>query len=261
MKSLFLVIPLIFVSINSSQAENENHDDKGEYQIDPPPPNMRLNTIRVGSASFVDRRVSMQTEVALDSESTAYLLTIFGNGTVRTMRISRREVVKQLILYRGWPYILDKKGNLFAMDISWKTMMKNKMPMVMQRLTSMRTFLYASGFGVTGFSLAWFNNYIHSGGLSSEYSPDYFGPTSFALYYLWDAVMTTFVRSHYKVAWGGNFFTRQIAKNVESLEYSSGDQDYLIRYRKSQLSDHLNQLASESPDAGCMFKLSILNNQ
>jgi hypothetical protein len=213
---------------------------------------------------FADRKINMQTQFVVENK-TAYLRSFFADGSSRSMRVSRKGDVRSDGMYLGWPYIVDKKGHLKAMNIAWQTMFRTKGRALSRRL--MKKFPYAAATGVSLYGIAWLNIWMHSGGSAA---PDTMQPETLAVigistFYLGDVLLTIFRRSHRQLKIGGDFFTTKIADGVDSLEFDPDAQDYIIHYKGNfdpARSRRLSDLAPEyTKSTSCVFELSLLVNK
>lgn len=190
-----------------------------------------LRPLKIGNLILVNRKIQMQTEFVVDDTNTAYMMTTFANGTVRTMRISSKGAVRQPIMYRGWPYILDTKGRLWALDNSLKTNIRTKTPAIVKRLWTHFPYAAATSLGMYG--LGWLNIWIHSGATDSDVAqPLTLATAGFVTFYLVDSLITVLRRSHVHLKLGGNFFRYPLGKDVESVVFEPIKNDFEIRFKK-----------------------------
>lgn len=222
----------------------------------------RSTRFRIGERVIVDRKINMQTQFVVDDQDTAFLMSYYANHDAKTLRVSRPHQVKQGAMYMGWPYILDKKGRLFALSLSQKTRLKAKLPIVAKHWLT--KFPKAAGIGFFIYAGAWANVWMHGGDIGMDYpAPSSFGLSAIAAYYITDGILTTWFRSHQKLNEGGNFFTHKVAEGVDSLEFDPHSEDYIVRYiSHSQSSHFLGDLATaESRRTHCIYLLTKLVNE
>jgi len=218
--------------------------------------------VRIGNTVLVDRKINMQTQFVVDDHDTAYLMTYYANMDAKMLRVSRKRKVQQAAMYMGWPYILDKKGRVFAMSDSWKTVLKTKTPILLKRLIT--KFPYAAASGLTLYGVGWLNVWMHAGTVPSEYSqPEFFGLTGMSIYYLTDIARTAFFRSPQQLGRGGNFFTYKVATGVDRLEFDPALGDYIVHFRDpSESSQFLSHMAPDyTRETNCIFHLTKLVNE
>lgn len=192
--------------------------------------NLPKRIIKVGDMNLTARQTTVSFGIVVDDNNTVYLMSVFGNGEVRSMRVSRVADVKQSVMERGWPYILDKRGRLYAFDVSWRSKFMAKSPIVMR--TMVRHFRIAAGAAAVMFVGGYLNSAINFGlfhpNLESMTS---WAATGFVSVYVLDYLFHALFRSQYQMHSGGNFFRKLIAKNVEEIEYNSLLDTHEIRYR------------------------------
>jgi hypothetical protein len=140
--------------------------------------------------------------------------------------------VQDLIMYRGWPYILDRRGRLYAFDVSWKTDFRNKLPYIAMR--SLRTIPLAVGAGVGVYGLAMLDQ-TFTGVISIEaFRPSQAFWSGFMGFYGLDLAYTVFLKSHRAIGWGGNFFTTLVAKGVTEVKPDQNYDDYQVISRRGR---------------------------
>jgi hypothetical protein len=194
-------------------------------------PDKKQAPVKVGPVTLVDRHISIQSGFVLDSEGTVHLLTLISNGEKQLLRVSRQGAVEQLLIAsNGWPYILTKKGKIFAFDKSWKTRFKIKAPYAFSRVIWRFPYALSSGLGL----------YLLNFLLESAPLPDTTSHLGRAinlisvgaiLYYGYDISRSFLSHSRTTFGTGGNFFTHQIASNVDSVTWDEDLSDFRITYR------------------------------
>ncbi len=228
------------------------------------PPGRQLRPIQVSRTVFMHRQINMQTQLAVDPQDTAFLMSVYANGLIRSLRISRKKVVKTPVMYMGWPYILDKKGRLWAMDTSWKTQILAKTPVVLKRLVT--KFPRAAGFGVGMLGFGWLEHWLYGeGAFVQGFSSLEMAGAGFVTFYIVDAATTFLFRSHFRLQRGGNFFKTKIADNVMEIVPEAGTQDWVVRFRDSRAGDPITLLSSLAPDytkkTNCIYELTRMLNE
>lgn len=160
--------------------------------------------------------VALMKEENSDKPGTVHLLATTGkNREGYFYRISKANDVKRLIEYNGVYYILDKKDNLYALNPSFATTIINKLPFVWKSFY--RNGLAALGVGIVGYVAALTDQTFFGTFTGPEfYKTAMIGGGMLAYYSLYVG-HTLFFRSLQTVSDGGNFFTKLIAKDVESI--------------------------------------------
>lgn len=186
--------------------------------------------MKIGNVNIIRGNLVHRSGIVLDDQGTAYILSILSNQESNLLRISQRHAVKELIMYRGWPYILDKRGRLYAFDVSWKTSFKNKIPYI--ALRSIRTLPLAIGIGIGSYGLA-----LMDATFTGILSIDAFQTSNafwsaFMLYYGLDIAHTVFLTSHRTINRGGNFFTELLEKGVTSAVADPSFDDFIISAKR-----------------------------
>jgi hypothetical protein len=225
-----------------------------------------LVPVRISDTVLIDRRINLQTEMVVDQDKTAHLVSLFANGDARMLRISKKGAVKQPVMHEGWPYIVDKRGRLLAMDISWRTILRGKVPVMFRRLGT--KFKAAAGSGVALFILGYIDVAIHSGTVGSEWHlPETLGFTGFFSVYLGDALLTAFSRSPYQLGRGGNYFRTVVARDVVGVKPDPDNEgDFIIKFKTADPSgkrkNHLSDLAPDyTKSTKCQFFLTRMLNE
>lgn len=223
-----------------------------------------VRPVRISRSVLVDRKINMQTQMVLDEAGTAYLMSVFASGQVTSMRISNKGAAKDAVMYLGWPYILDRRGRLIAMDISWQTIMRSKTPAVLQRIRSNLGNAAALGLGLAGVGLI---DSVWGFGINNlTYNESAFlGASGFLTYFATDSLVTYLFRSPKTLGTGGNFFRRVVARKVDRVEATPSDQDYSIIYRNTGDPSRPRLLSDVAPEyttsPRCQFFLSRLINE
>jgi hypothetical protein len=167
------------------------------------------------------------------------------NGENNLLRISRRGAVEELVMYRGWPYILDRRGRFYAFDISWKTNFKNKLPYMAMRSVKTIPYAIASGIGVYGLALLdqTFTGIITSATFNSSEA----FLAGFLKYYGLDTAHTLFFKSHRKINRGTNFFTTLVAKGVSQIQEDKDYDDYRVTIKRGRSASEVRFLSHLAP--------------
>jgi hypothetical protein len=203
---------------------------------------------------------TLQTQISRDISGTIYVMTVFGNGDKQYLRIGPQKGVRKLIVLEGWPYILMNNGRLYALDMGWSTwFLKTKLPALRSRLiTKIKPALACAGAFclLSGLAVLSRSNGFNE---SEVTTPLWSGFTGISLFYLADAAMTIFIRSHRRLEQGGNFFQKEVARNIENI--FAVRQDYVIKFKGKNRPDR--NLSTMVPDyarrSSCIYSLTKLN--
>ncbi|MBX3022121.1 MAG: hypothetical protein KF799_10645 [Bdellovibrionales bacterium] len=213
---LFVLVAAIF-GTNVGAKEDEEIQPDGE---------MHRMPLMIGDTKIVSGNLAHRTGLVLDEEGTVYILSVSGASHATLFRISKKNTAKQLILYRGWPYLLDNHGRLMAFDASWYTSLRNKFPYLSMRFV--KTAPLAVGVGLSGY----FINLIDGTFLGLLPSRDVQAFTTILggvlVFYGLDIGNTILNRSHRAIDMGSNFFTLTVAKGVSDIVPHPDFDDYLV---------------------------------
>jgi hypothetical protein len=236
----------------------------GNYDEDINLPASQLPPLRVGNTIITVRHPTLQTGIVQDLDGTVYLMTALANGEKKLMRISKKFVVKKLIMYQGWPYILTKKGKLYALNITWRSSFKSKAPGVTWRY--IRKIPRAAATGLAFYGLSAFNLWLHGGAPQESITvqPEMMGLTGFVAYYLVDGTATFLFRSRTAPGEGSNFFTKKLASGVKDVVPDKQKNDFRIverGFRLGRRADlYLSDLApAYANDSSCIYALTKLS--
>lgn len=224
----------------------------------------RLNLpMRIGEVNVVAGNVLHRVGVVLDDQGTVYLLSVLSNGDSNLLRISRTGVAKELIMFRGWPYILDKRGRVWAFNPSWGTDLRNKIPYI--ALRSVRTLPVAGAIGIASFGVALIDQTLF-GILPFQnftgWSAFFSGVTAF---YGIDVAHTIFFMSPRTVGTGGNYFTERIASGVKEVKRDPQFRDFQLVLAKGwpRAKRSVMRLSEVSPEyasrSSCLEYLTRMN--
>lgn len=108
-----------------------------------------VERIRFGKVVVTTRIPTLHTEIIRGEDYTVYAVTLLGNGNKTILQISKRGVVKELFPYKGWPYILDKSGRIFALSVSQPALRPTKRDFVKSMLRHI-PYALATGGAVVG---------------------------------------------------------------------------------------------------------------
>ncbi len=217
--------------------------------------------MKFGDVTIVQGQATQRSGVVLGDDDTAYLLSMLANGESHLMRISRRGSVSKLVLFRGWPYILDKHGRIYAFDISWKTAFKSKVPYIaMRSLKSLPLAVAASG-AVYGVALL---DQTLTGLISIEsFQPSEAFWGTLLTYYAVDITHTVLMRTHRSAGDGGNFFKELVAKGVTEFSEDPQFADYRIVSSKAPIQSRVQYLSKIMPNyagtSSCLEYLTKIN--
>jgi hypothetical protein len=223
-------------------------------------PVAKTPALQVGNTIISVRHPILQTGIAADVDGTVYLLTALANGDKKLMRLSRKYAAKKLILYQGWPYILTRRGKLYALNISWWPSLKNKLPAATGRFIRKLPKAGATGAGL--FTLSALNLWLHGGAPSDSITlqPEMMGFSGVALYYLLDGTATLFFRRSRITTRGGNYFTTKVASRVKDVVEDKEKNDYRIVEFKAAAPQAQLFLSDVAPhytrDSSCIYALT-----
>jgi hypothetical protein len=246
----FLLLSYLFPVALFAQAQNDLLETSNRGRL----------PMRVGDVQLVRGHITQQSGVVLDDQGTAYLLTVLANGENNLLRISRKGAVKELVMYRGWPYVLDKRGRLYAFDVSWKTSFRNKVPYMSMR--ALKSVPVAFGLGVALYGLALLDESFIGFIPFENFHPSTAFWDGIILYYGIDGAKTLFFTSHRKINRGGDFFRQLIAKSVTDLTPHQQYDDYVVSSRTARDSQtrFLSMLAPAYAGSGtCLEYLTRMN--
>ncbi len=216
------ILALLLATGAMAQNDAQNGEEEPAYNYG----NRARLPMRVGDVNLIRGNLTHRSGVVLDDQGTAYILSVLANGENNLLRISRKGMVKELIMYRGWPYILDKRGRLWAFDVSWRTSFRNKVPYIAFRSLKTAPISLLAGVGVYGLALL---DETFTGLMPA----DNFEPSSgfwagVIGYYGFDLAHTLFLKSHRSINRGGDFFRELIAKAVQEISPDTSYDDYVI---------------------------------
>lgn len=217
--------------------------------------------MKIGDVNVVQGQAIQRSGVVLGDDDTAYLLSMLSNGENHLMRISRRGAVAKLVLFRGWPYILDKHGRIYSLDISWKTVFRSKLPYITMR--SLKTLPIALGIGGAIYGIALLDQTM-TGIIATDnfHASDAFWGSVITFYGL-DIGYTTFVRTQRDSGDGGNFFKEVIAKGVTEFTEDPRLADYRIVAKQAPVQTQVRYLSKLAPNysgtSSCIEYLTKMN--
>lgn len=234
------------------------------WAADPPPTSDKVNQEGryLGDVKIVRALMTQSIGIALGDDGTVYIVSTDGKNGPSHFRISRPGVAKELLMYKGWPYILDKRGNLYALSSSLATTLNNKLPYITIRFFKTIPIAFAAGVGTYAIGLIdnTFFGLVMGGANFSAASAFFGGVLGF---YGIDISRTIFLKSQRAIGRGGNFFTQIVARNVQQITPNDLYDDYTIEtyeWPKKTKQHNLSQLIPGSV-AGktCVDYLTRLN--
>jgi hypothetical protein len=217
--------------------------------------------VKIGKVTIVQGEATQRTGIVLGDDDTAYILTMLANGQSHLMRISRKGAVSKLVMFRGWPYILDKHGRIYAFDVSWSTSLKGKIPYMTMR--SLKSLPLAIGIGGAVYGVALLDQ-TFTGFISTEnFTPSHAFWGTLLTYYTLDTAHTLFLRSHRSAGDGGNFFKALVAKGVSEFTEDAEFSDYRIISKSDSTLGQLQFLSKVMPSyagrSDCIEYLTKIN--
>jgi hypothetical protein len=217
--------------------------------------------VSVGDVNLVQGNLVQRSGVVLDDAGTVYLLSVLANGENELLRISRENAVKQLILYRGWPYIVDTKGRLFSLDVSWQQALRQKLPYIFMRM--IKTLPLAAAAGAGSWALTMFDqNFTGFISMSAFQQPSVAFLSGIMLYYGLDLTRTVFFKKPRAIGEGGNYFTQKLGEGVVNIEEDQNYDDYVVTFkkkRKRKADQFLSLMAPAIADSRCIEALIRMN--
>lgn len=186
-----------------------------------------LPPLKVGRQEFIARHNLFQTSIVMDQDGTIYLWTILKNHDRRLMRVSKPRAAKALLELKGWPYIVTKKGRLLAFDLHWRNTFYSKVPVLIERFFRRGPYALAAGGALYMGDLL-----LYGSPNAAQVSPAVHAfnmiATGFIIYTTYDVFRTLKARSPASLEVNGNYFTKEVAKNVIDVEYVQEADDYHI---------------------------------
>lgn len=158
----------------------------------------------IADKMIVDGNMTHRTGVVLDEDGTVYILSVTGASQESLLRVSKKGSVKQLILYRGWPYVLDNHGKIYAFDDSWYGSLSNKFSYM--GIRALKTVPVAVGVGLSAYAIGLVDTTFLGFLPTREVPASATILGGMLVFYGADLAYTAFVRSHRDIGHGGNFY-------------------------------------------------------